>query len=302
MGITTRAVEGVVTEHLPLAAFWKGRRVFVTGHTGFKGGWLCLWLNSLGAAVHGYALSPPTPSLFDVAGVDRAMASSTIADVRDYESLRNVMERVQPEIVFHLAAQALVRQSYQQPIDTYAVNVMGSVHLLEAVRATGGVKAVVNITTDKCYENRETPRAYQEDEPLGGHDPYSSSKACAEIVTAAYRRSFLAEAGIAVATARAGNVVGGGDWAADRLVPDFLRALDSGGSLAIRYPGATRPWQHVLEPVSGYLTLAEHLHAGGTSFAEAWNFGPVDEDTQTVGWVVEHLASRLSSFVDCDRF
>jgi CDP-glucose 4,6-dehydratase len=191
-----------------------------------------------------------------------------------------------------MAAQALVRYSYQNPVETYGVNVMGVVHLLEAVRTVGGVSAVVNVTTDKCYENREWLWAYREIEPLGGHDPYSSSKGCAELVSAAYRNSFLAEAGVAVATARAGNVIGGGDWAADRLLPDFLRAIDSGAALTIRSPGAIRPWQHVLEPLSGYLTLAERLYMDGAAFAEPWNFGPADEDAQTVGWIVAHLASR----------
>jgi CDP-glucose 4,6-dehydratase len=275
------------------AGFWEGKRVFVTGHTGFKGAWLCLWLHSMGAETHGFALSPPTePCLFDVAGVERTLASSTIADIRDYEMLSSAIERVRPNVVFHLAAQPLVRRSYQQPVETYGVNVMGVVHLLEAVRATGGIKAVVNVTTDKCYEIRELPRGYREDDPLGGHDPYSSSKGCAELVTAAYRRSFLAAAGVAVATARAGNVIGGGDWAADRLVPDFLRAVDSGTALTVRSPGAIRPWQHVLEPLSGYLTLAERLCLEGASVAESWNFGPADDDAQPVAWIVEYLASR----------
>lgn len=281
---------------------WKGRRVFVTGHTGFKGGWLSLWLQSMGADVHGYALQPPTnPSLFNVAGVERGMASHTIGDIRDYESLSAAIARVRPDVVFHLAAQSLVRYSYQQPIETYATNVMGTVHLLEAARVTPGIKAVVNITSDKCYENRESSlgsqglhhsQGYREDEPMGGHDPYSSSKGCAELVTAAYRHAFLANAGVPVATARAGNVIGGGDWAADRLVPDLLRAIDSGTKLAIRSPRAVRPWQHVLEPLSGYLALAERLYAEGAAVAEAWNFGPSEEDVQTVQWIVEHLASR----------
>ena len=273
--------------------FWRGKRVFITGHTGFKGGWLTLWLQSLGAEVHGYSLAPPTsPNLFSVARIGEGMASSTIADIRDPEQLAASVQRAQPEIVFHLAAQPLVRYSYQNPAETYAVNVMGVVNLLEAVRAAPGIKAVINVTTDKCYENREWPWGYRENEALGGHDPYSSSKGCAELVTAAYRNSFLASAGIAVATARAGNVIGGGDWAAERLLPDILGAIDSGTPLLIRSPKAIRPWQHVLEPLSAYLTLAERLHGDGEEFAEAWNFGPADEDAQTVGWILEHVVLR----------
>lgn len=271
--------------------FWQGKCVFLTGHTGFKGGWLSLWLQSMGAQVHGYALNPPTePNLFTIANVDMHMASSTIADIRDAQALRVAMQSAQPDVVFHLAAQPLVRYSYTEPVETYAVNVMGTVHLLEAVRATPSVKAVVNVTTDKCYENREWDWGYRENEAMGGFDPYSSSKGCAELVTSAYRQSFLDVAGISVASARAGNVIGGGDWAADRLIPDFLRAMDDGKTLTIRSPNSTRPWQHVLEPLSGYLMLAEHLHVAGQDFAEAWNFGPTDSDARPVQWIIERMA------------
>jgi len=271
--------------------FWEGKKVFITGHTGFKGGWLTLWLQSMGAEVYGYALKPPAEtSFFTEVGIGQGMISSTIADIRDVNKLRGAMQAARPEIVFHLAAQPLVRYSYEQPIETYEVNVMGTVHVLESVRAISSVKVVVNITTDKCYENREWPWGYREDEAMGGFDPYSSSKGCAELVSAAYRRSFLDSAGIALATARAGNVIGGGDWAKDRLIPDFLRAMDAGIMLTIRSPHSTRPWQHVLEPLSGYLCLAESLFTHGESFAEGWNFGPNDEDARSVSWIVEQLA------------
>ena len=277
----------------PDPTFWSGKRVLVTGHTGFKGGWLATWLTSMGAETHGLALEPPSgPSLFRVADVADGMASSTIGDIRDATGVRAVVSRVRPEVVFHLAAQALVRESYERPVETYEVNVMGTVHLLEAVRTSPGATALVNVTSDKCYENKEWPWGYRESDPMGGHDPYSSSKGCAELVTAAYRRSFLAGAGVAVSTARAGNVIGGGDWARDRLVPDIFRALDTHTTLRIRSPKATRPWQHVLEPVAGYLMLAERLYAAGATFAESWNFGPDEDAVRPVRWVVEHLVSR----------
>lgn len=285
-----------------MSSFWRGKRIFLTGHTGFKGGWLSVWLQSMGAEVHGFALTPPTKdNMFTVAKVGECMASSEIGDIRDADRLRLAMQRAQPEIVFHLAAQSLVRYSYVQPIETYSVNVMGTVNLLEAVRATPSVKAVVNVTTDKCYENREWVWGYRENEAMGGFDPYSSSKGCAELVTSAYRRSFLETSGVSLASARAGNVIGGGDWAVDRLIPDFLRAMDAGVTLKIRSPLSTRPWQHVLEPLSGYLTLAEHLFNDGGQFAEAWNFGPDDEDARPVGWIVERLAEmRRDVKWECD--
>jgi CDP-glucose 4,6-dehydratase len=276
--------------------YWQGRRVFLTGHTGFKGSWLALWLQKLGAEVHGYALAPDTePAMFNLARVGQGMAS-TLGDIRDLDGLSAAMAEARPEVVLHLAAQALVRRSYQDPVATYATNVMGTVNLLEAVRRTPGVRSVVAVTTDKCYENREWVWGYRENEAMGGHDPYSSSKGCAELVTSAYRRSFFpperhGQHGVALASARAGNVIGGGDWAPDRLVPDILRAMEQGRDVVIRSPGAVRPWQHVLEPLSGYLTLAEALHVQGPAFAEAWNFGPWDADAQPVRWIVERLTA-----------
>jgi CDP-glucose 4,6-dehydratase len=276
-------------------AFWPDKRVFLTGHTGFKGSWLSLWLQSLGAAVTGYALQPPTSlNLFQSAKVGEAM-NSIIADVRDLPTLQKAMQVAQPEVVIHMAAQALVRYSYQNPVDTYSTNVMGTVHLLEAARSTPSVKAVVVVTTDKCYENKEWLWGYREDEPMGGFDPYSNSKGCAELVTSAYRRSFMEYKGIAVASARAGNVIGGGDWAQDRLIPDILAAFEQRKLVQIRNPHAVRPWQHVLEPLRGYLTLVERLFEQGSRFAEAWNFGPNDEDAKPVCWIAEQMAQMWGS-------
>lgn len=279
-----------------LQAAYEGKTVLVTGHTGFKGSWLSLWLQQMGADVVGYALAPPTnPSLFEVARVGECM-HSIIADIRDLPTLTAAIAEHRPAIVFHMAAQPLVRLSYEQPVETYATNVMGTVHVLEAIRQTGGVRAVVNITTDKCYENREWVWGYRENEPMGGYDPYSSSKGCSELITAAYRNSFFnpsrhAAHGASLASARAGNVIGGGDWAEDRLVPDVMRAFLAGRPVVIRNPHAVRPWQHVLEPLSGYLLLAERLWRDGGKFAEAWNFGPDDSDAKPVQWVTEKLVA-----------
>lgn len=275
-------------------AFWAGKRVFLTGHTGFKGSWLSLWLQSMGANVTGFALVPPTtPSLFKIAKVADGM-HSIIGDIRDLESLKSAMAAAKPEIVIHMAAQALVRYSYIAPVETYSTNVMGTVNLLEAVRSTSTVKSVVNVTSDKCYENREWAWGYREDEAMGGFDPYSNSKGCAELITSAYRSSYFPlqryqEHGVALATGRAGNVIGGGDWAEDRLIPDMMRAIALGKPVSIRNPHSIRPWQHVLEPLSGYLILAQKLYEQGADFAEGWNFGPSDDDAKPVSWILERL-------------
>lgn len=269
--------------------FWAGRRVFLTGHTGFKGGWLALWLHRMGTRTTGYALAPLAgANLFDLADVG-AHLDSVIGDINDAAFLRDAMRAAQPEIVFHLAAQPLVRAGYEQPAETFATNVMGTVNVLEAVRATPSVRAVVVVTTDKCYENKEWVWGYRETDPLGGRDPYSASKAGTELVAAAYRASFFGS-DVAVVTARAGNVIGGGDFAADRLLPDCVRAIRSGAELEIRYPGAVRPWQFILEPLSGYLELAERAYAGEPGIADAWNFGPDGASHRCVREVVQAFA------------
>lgn len=276
------------------AAFWKGRRVLLTGHTGFKGAWLTLWLEKLGAEVTGYALPPSgEPNMFALVHAGRDQRASQ--DVRDLATLRQVVERAQPEVIFHLAAQALVRKSYDEPVETYATNVMGTVHLLEAARRSKSLRSIVVVTSDKCYENREWPWGYRESDPMGGFDPYSNSKGCAELVAAAWRNSYFnparhAEHGVGLATARAGNVIGGGDWSVDRLVPDLLRAFAGGYAAPIRNRNAVRPWQHVLEPLYGYMMLAERLATDGPRWAEGWNFGPADTDAKPVSWIADALS------------
>ncbi len=277
-----------------MSEFWAGRRVLLTGHTGFKGAWLALWLAQMGARVTGFALPPPSEPSLHALACDGVLADDIMGDLRDAAAVDAAYARARPEVVFHLAAQALVRPSFADPIATYATNVMGTAHVLDAARRQGGVAAMVVVTSDKAYENREWHWAYREDEAMGGHDPYSSSKGCAELVTAAFRRSYFAPAGhaTAVATARAGNVLGGGDWAEDRVVPDCIRAFLAGEKVALRSPGATRPWQHVLEPLAGYLALAERLATGEgrARFAEGWNFGPAEADAVPVGELVSTLA------------
>jgi len=284
--------------------FWKNKRVFLTGQTGFKGSWLSLWLAQLGAEVTGYALEPPTtPSLFQLCRVENLIKSVT-GDIRDFSRLKKTLFSAKPEIVIHMAAQPLVRESYKVPVDTYSTNVMGTVNLLEAAKGCSSVKALVNVTTDKCYENssgtgkkNRGTRSFKENAPLGGYDPYSSSKACSELVTTAYRNSYFnpqhySKHGVALASARAGNVIGGGDWAADRLIPDFIRAILKNKKVIIRNPKAVRPWQHVLEPLSGYLQLAEKLYKSGPKFAEAWNFGPDMQDDRSVEWIIKKLCQK----------
>ncbi len=276
-------------------SFWNGRKVFVTGHTGFKGSWLSLWLESLGADVTGYALEPPTePSLFEQAGVAKSVRS-IVGDIRDYPRLKAALLECRPSVVIHMAAQSIVRRGYADPIETYSSNVMGTVYVLESIRQMGGPCAVVNVTSDKCYANREWVWGYREDEPMGGRDPYSNSKGCAELVASSYRDSFfppetLERHGVALACARAGNAVGGGDWTKDQLIPDLVRSFLAGQSCLIRCPSAIRPWQFVLEPLRGYLTLAEKLTEEPSRFASAWNFGPSDTDAKPVGWIADELA------------
>lgn len=276
--------------------FWFGRSVFVTGHTGFKGGWIALWLTKLGAKVYGYSLSPPTEkSFFGETQLQKKLTHSVFGDVRDLDKICKAMQEAKPSIVLHMAAQSLVRKSYDFPVETFTTNLIGTVNLFEAARATDTVEAIVNITTDKCYENQEWDWSYRENDRLGGCDPYSSSKACSELATIAYRESFLKKAGVQIASARAGNVIGGGDWAKDRLIPDFLKAYDDGEVLHIRSPQSIRPWQHVLDPLCGYLLLSEKLVNRGSEFSQAWNFGPDETGSKPVSWVIEYLGTKLSN-------
>ena len=279
-------------------AFWKDKKVFLTGHTGFKGSWLSLWLQDCGAIITGYGLEPNTePSLFEVASVADGM-ESIIDDIRDLEKLVKAMNEFQPEVVIHMAAQPLVRVSYKNPVDTYSTNVMGTVNLFEAVRKTASVKAVINVTTDKCYDNKEWVWGYREYEPMGGYDPYSNSKGCSELVTSAYRNSYFNnKESPKIASGRAGNVIGGGDWAEDRLIPDIFKSFVKKEPVVIRNPSATRPWQHVLEPLSGYLVLAERLYTEGDSYAEAWNFGPEDVDVESVKTIIDYLVNHWNDGV-----
>ena len=272
--------------------FWKGKRVFLTGHTGFKGSWLSLWLQMMGADVKGFSLNPiTTPNLFTIAKVEENMESE-IGDIRDLNKISESMVNFNPDILIHMAAQPLVRLSYPQPVETYSTNVMGTVNVLEAARKCRNLKSIVSVTTDKCYENKEWEWGYRESEPMGGSDPYSSSKGCAELVTSAYKRSYFNSIDTAsIASARAGNVIGGGDWSEDRLIPDILRAFENKESVLIRNPYSTRPWQHVLEPLSGYLILAQNLYLFGDEFAEGWNFGPKDEDCKSVNWILDKLVT-----------
>lgn len=282
----------------PNPFFWKNKKVFLTGHTGFKGSWLALWLTSLGARVTGYALAPDADqNLFDVLRISNSLVKSHIADIRDCANLVKAVYVAQPDVVIHMAAQPLVRYSYENPVETYATNVMGTVNLLDSLRFVGSVRATVIVTTDKCYENTDHPNSFKEGEPMGGYDPYSSSKGCAELVTAAYRQSFFPSSKYkehqhAIASARAGNVIGGGDWSEDRLIPDAIKAFEIGQALSIRNPLAVRPWQHVLEPLSGYLILAQELYEKGPQFAGAWNFGPHEKDARPVKEVIELLISE----------
>ena len=281
--------------------FWRDKKVFLTGHTGFKGSWLSLWLDSMGAKVTGYALAPNTaPNLYDVLSIGSLIKKSYIADIRNLATLRDAITEVKPDIVIHMAAQPLVRYSYSHPVESYETNVMGTVHLLDSLRAIDSVRATVIVTTDKCYENTERLEGYRENEPMGGHDPYSNSKGCAELVTAAYRQSYFSENKYpehrhAIASARAGNVIGGGDWSEDRLIPDAIKAFENHQVLSVRNPLSTRPWQHVLEPLSGYLVLAQALYQNGPKCMGAWNFGPHDEDSKSVKEVVELLISKWGS-------
>ena len=274
--------------------FWKNRNVFITGHTGFKGGWISLWLSRMGANVYGYSLPPPTSvNFFELTKIEKLLTQSLIGDILDFKSLNQAMKSAKPSVVIHMAAQPLVKHSYAFPIDTFKTNIIGTANVLEAAKNTESVKAIINVTTDKCYENQEQKKPYTESDRLGGYDPYSSSKACAELISTAYQKSFFISSGVNLATVRAGNVIGGGDWSKDRLIPDFFRALEAKETLQIRSPNATRPWQHVLEPISGYLMLAEKLVHDGINYSEAWNFGPDESNTKSVFQILEYLCKKI---------
>lgn len=287
--------------------FWKDRSVFLTGHTGFKGGWTALWLSQLGAKVHGYSLEPPTtPSFFAVTSLSSMITSSTIGDIRDVDSLSKAMKKASPSVVIHMAAQSLVRESYKNPVETFSTNVMGTVNVLESVRSLSSVQAVLIITSDKCYKNTNSMIPFTEDDPLGGNDPYSSSKACAELITDAYRKSFFHKSNTKIATARAGNVIGGGDWAKDRLIPDVIRSLQTSTKLRVRNLNSIRPWQHVLEPISGYVKVIEKLVQDGDRYAGAWNFGPHRHEPVTVEMLLKiakknNRKLKWDSYFNSDR-
>ena len=277
-------------------SFWKNKSVFLTGHTGFKGGWLAHWLAMLGAKVHGFSLDPCSgPSFYEVTNLKERIFCSTIGDIRDFEKVSSAIKKSNADILIHMAAQPIVRLSYNNPLETISTNVIGTANVLESARYSETIRAIVNITTDKCYENKEWQKPYKEEDRLGGYDPYSSSKACAELVSTAFRNSFLHDANKFIASVRAGNVIGGGDWAIDRLIPDFFRSIDSGNTLMIRSPNSIRPWQHVLEPLYGYMLIAENLFEKGESFSEAWNFGPRDEDSKSVKWIIDKLCELTMS-------
>lgn len=281
--------------------FWKNKKVFITGHTGFKGSWLCIWLHLLKAEITGYSLCPPTnPSMYNQCNIDKIVKTSIISDVTNYSMLNQSMLESQADVVVHMAAQTIVREGYENPCETYSTNVMGTVNVLESAKNCNSVKAVLIVTSDKCYENKEWFWGYRENDSLGGYDPYSSSKACAELVTSAYRNSFFhpddySQHGVAIASARAGNVIGGGDWAIDRLIPDCIRSLLGNEEIVIRNPHAVRPWQYVLEPLSGYLLLVQKLFEHGVEFGSAWNFGPNDKDTKPVEWIVKEICKKWGS-------
>jgi CDP-glucose 4,6-dehydratase len=273
--------------------FWKSKKVLITGHTGFKGSWLSVWLNHMGANVIGFSLKPESPlNLYNEANIS-SFVDSNYGDIRNQEHLKDFVNSKNPEIIIHMAAQPLVRKSYLDPVETYQTNVMGVINLFEAARLSSSVQAIVNVTTDKCYKNNEWDWGYRENEPMGGFDPYSNSKACSELVTSSYRQSFFANSKISLASARAGNVIGGGDWAEDRLIPDMVNALFNGEEVIIRNPNAIRPWQHVLEPLSGYMLLAQKMYEEGSQYNEAWNFGPNDTDAKPVEWIVNKICNLI---------